>query len=72
MAAAHGIGFSMDGLDRLSRLAGERLQDRRCVHRNVLSVIHWLIHERPDTANMPASFIVEDPGFDKAADLAGD
>lgn len=70
LAAAHGMGFSMDGLDRLSRLAGERFKDRRCVHRNILSVIHWLIRERPDTANMPASFIVEDPGFDKAADLA--
>lgn len=70
MAAAHGMGFSMDGLDRLSRLAGERFKDRRCVHRNILSAIHWLIRERPDTANMPASFIVEDPGFDKAADLA--
>ena len=70
MAAAHGMGFSMDGLDRLSRMAGERLKDRRCVHRNILSAIHWLIRERPDAANMPASFIVEDPGFDKAADLA--
>lgn len=70
MSAAHGMGFSLDGLNRLSRMAGERLQDRRCVHRNILSVIHWLIRERPDTANMPASFIVEDPGFDKAADLA--
>lgn len=72
MSAAHGMGFSLDGLDRLSRLAGERLQDRRCVHRNVLSVIHWLIRERPDTAGLPASFIVEDPDFIKAADLAGD
>lgn len=70
LAAAHGMGFSMDGLDRISRLAGERFKDRRCVHRNILSAIHWLIRERPDTANMPASFIVEDPGFDKAADLA--
>lgn len=72
MSAAHGMGFSMDGLDRLSRMAGERLQDRRCVHRNILSVIHWLIRERPDTAGLPASFIVEDPDFIKAADLAGE
>lgn len=72
MSAAHGMGFSMDGLDRISRLAGERLQDRRCVHRNILSVIHWLVRERPDTAGLPASFIMEDPDFIKAADLAGD
>lgn len=70
MSAAHGMGFSMDGLDRLSRMAGERLQDRRCVHRSILSVIHWLVRERPDTAGLPASFIVEDPDFIKAADLA--
>lgn len=71
MSAAHGMGFSLGGLDRLSRLAGERLKDRRCVHRNILSVIHWLIRERPDTAGLPASFIMEDPDFIKAADLAG-
>lgn len=70
VATAHGMGFSMNGLDRLSRLAGERFKGRICVHRNILSAIHWLIRERPDTANLPASFIVEDPGFDKAADLA--
>lgn len=70
MSAAHGMGFSLDGLDRLSRMAGERLQDRRCVHRSILSVIHWLVRERPDTAGLPASFIVEDPDFIKAADLA--